>query len=234
MVGAINHGGGVDSGATDVGRSPSGRATHERSQSVLSPPTVGIPNADVSAHLSAVAEDRLWDDQICTLVDWGFGTVSRNPSDWESSVAYRRAIASVLHHMRAGWQWEYASFMGRKGWMWRRHASAIEAREGGDVKHAPSRSDESAVAKPDALTLLSKSLCTLQALVSNMEESGEGVERVSEAIDEVLFDRLQIQLSDTTIRTLAQAAIAAVLGTFDLEAIKTLVGEIDDVLGGTE
>jgi hypothetical protein len=27
------------------GRSPSGRATHERSQSSLSPPTVGIPNA---------------------------------------------------------------------------------------------------------------------------------------------------------------------------------------------
>jgi hypothetical protein len=30
----------------------------------------------------------------------------------------------------------------------------------------------------------------------------------------------------------AQAAITAVLGTFDLEALKTLVGEIDDVLGG--
>jgi hypothetical protein len=34
--------------------------------------------------------------------------------------------------------------------------------------------------------------------------------------------------------TAAQAAITAVLGTFDLEALKTLVGEIDDVLGGTE
>jgi hypothetical protein len=39
-----------------------------------------------------------------------------------------------------------------------------------------------------------KSLCTLQALVSNMEESGEG-------------------------------------GTFDLEALKTLVGEIEEVRG---
>jgi hypothetical protein len=33
-------------------------------------------------------------------------------------------------------------------------------------------------------------------------------------------------------RVVAQAAITAVLGTFDLEALKTLVGEIDDVLGG--
>jgi hypothetical protein len=47
---------------------------------------------------------------------------------------------------------------------------------------------------PDLHRLLTKSLCTLQALVSNMEESGEG-------------------------------------GTFDLEALKTLVGEIEEVRG---
>ena len=35
-----------------VERSPSGRATHERSQSPLSPPTVGIPNADLRYVLS--------------------------------------------------------------------------------------------------------------------------------------------------------------------------------------
>jgi hypothetical protein len=35
---------------------------------------------------------------------------------------------------------------------------------------------------PDLHRLLTKSLCTLQALVSNMEESGEGAEHVAEAI----------------------------------------------------
>lgn len=87
-------------------------------------PTAETPpaDADLQAHLQAIAEDRLWEDQINALVNWGFSTVSRNPSEHEASVAYRRVIASVLHHMRNGWGWEHGSFMGCQGWMWRRPA----------------------------------------------------------------------------------------------------------------
>jgi hypothetical protein len=79
---------------------------------------------------------------------------------------------------------------------------------------------------PDLHRLLTKSLCTLQALVSNMEESGEGVEHVARAMCEV---GKTVPRAD--FRDLAQAAITAVLGTFDLEALKTLVGEIEEVRG---
>lgn len=79
-------------------------------------------DADVQAHLAAIDAERVWDDEICALVDWAFTTVSRNPSDYESALAYRRAIASVLFHMRNGWRWEHGSFMGARGWMWRRDA----------------------------------------------------------------------------------------------------------------
>lgn len=39
---------------------------------------------------------ELWSDEICELVDAAFETVSRNPSDYETVVAYRRAIAAAL------------------------------------------------------------------------------------------------------------------------------------------
>lgn len=73
-----------------------------------------------------MTEEDLWSDEIDTLVDWGFATVSRNPSDHETVVAYRRAIASVLSHMREGWRWEHGNFMGHTGWMWRRDATRDE------------------------------------------------------------------------------------------------------------
>jgi len=38
----------------------------------------------------------LWDDEICALVDAAFETVSRNPSDHETAIAYRTAIAWAL------------------------------------------------------------------------------------------------------------------------------------------
>lgn len=47
-----------------TGRSPSGRATHERSQSPLSPPTVSVPNA---AELSASSMMRHQRDKLCKL-----------------------------------------------------------------------------------------------------------------------------------------------------------------------
>jgi hypothetical protein len=50
-----------------------------------------------------------------------------------------------------------------------------------------------------------------------------------------LFDLLDFSGEHKSVmitQQLAFAAITAVLGTFDLEALKTLVGEIDDVLGG--
>jgi hypothetical protein len=118
-------------------------------------------------------------------------------------------------------------------------ASAIEARSDETTQiGSVVRQDESAVAKPDAQTLLSKSLCTLQALVSNMEESGEGVEAAARALYEVSAEDCDPweSLSEgwkSNFREHTQAAITAVLGTFDLEALKTLVGDIDDVLGGS-
>jgi hypothetical protein len=91
--------------------------------------------------------------------------------------------------------------------------------------------------------LLTKSLCTLQALVSNMEESGEGVQHVARALlnhqgfgfytDPMEGGQDAYDISCEALVE-AQIAITAVLGTFDLEALKTLVGEIDDVLGGAE
>jgi hypothetical protein len=39
----------------------------------------------------------LWSDEICALVDAAFETVSRNPSDHETVVAYRRAILAALN-----------------------------------------------------------------------------------------------------------------------------------------
>jgi hypothetical protein len=86
--------------------------------------------------------------------------------------------------------------------------------------------------------LLTKSLCTLQALASNMEESGEGVEAVARAIFAQQgtgrsFESVRHTSMGNQLFKYAQAAITAVLGTFDLEALKTLVGEIDDVLGGS-
>ena len=41
-------------------------------------------------------EEDLWSDEICAFVDAAFETVSRNPSDHEEHVAYRRAIAAAL------------------------------------------------------------------------------------------------------------------------------------------
>lgn len=38
----------------------------------------------------------IWSDEIEALVDAGFATVSRNPSDHETVVAYRTAIALAL------------------------------------------------------------------------------------------------------------------------------------------
>jgi hypothetical protein len=51
-----------------TGRSPSGRATHERSQSTLSPPPVGDPNADLAgalAQIHIVASEEHADLQTC-------------------------------------------------------------------------------------------------------------------------------------------------------------------------
>jgi hypothetical protein len=114
-----------------------------------------------------------------------------------------------------------------------------------------------ASALPDAIVLLTKSLCTLQALVSNMEESGELTDGLKacpfcgdamvwldDAADEPVFAHEETNIMGATcfLRTAIFRAEqldawndrTAVLGTFDLEALKTLVGEIDDVLGGTE
>lgn len=41
-------------------------------------------------------DEDLWSDEICALVDAAFETVSRNPSDHDEAVAYRRAIAAAL------------------------------------------------------------------------------------------------------------------------------------------
>ena len=41
-------------------------------------------------------DEDLWSDEICALVDAAFETVSRNPSDHEEAVAYRRAIAAAI------------------------------------------------------------------------------------------------------------------------------------------
>lgn len=41
-------------------------------------------------------DENLWSDEICAFVDAAFETVSRNPSDHEEAVAYRRAIAAAL------------------------------------------------------------------------------------------------------------------------------------------
>lgn len=38
----------------------------------------------------------LWSDEVEALIDAGFATVSRNPSDHETVVAYRTAIALAL------------------------------------------------------------------------------------------------------------------------------------------
>ena len=40
-----------------------------------------------------MANDELWSDEICALVDAGL--FSRNPSDHETAVAYRTAIAAA-------------------------------------------------------------------------------------------------------------------------------------------
>jgi hypothetical protein len=103
----------------------------------------------------------------------------------------------------------------------------------GGLTRLPQLLNGAAAALPDLHRLLTKSLCTLQALVSNMEESGE--EHVAREIYESQFaDEWQggDGVEAALFRQSAQAAITAVLGTFDLEALKTLVGEIDDVLGG--
>lgn len=39
---------------------------------------------------------ELWSDEINALVDAAFETVSCNPSDHESAVAYRRVIAALI------------------------------------------------------------------------------------------------------------------------------------------
>ena len=41
-------------------------------------------------------ESSLWSDEINSIVDAAFDTVSRNPSDHETAVAYRRGIARLL------------------------------------------------------------------------------------------------------------------------------------------
>ena len=46
--------------------------------------------------LEPLKPEDLWSDEICALVDAAFETVSRNPSDYETVVAYRRAIAAAL------------------------------------------------------------------------------------------------------------------------------------------
>lgn len=43
-----------------------------------------------------LADEDLWSDEICAVVDAAFETVSRNPNDHEEAVAYRRAIAAAL------------------------------------------------------------------------------------------------------------------------------------------
>jgi hypothetical protein len=115
------------------------------------------------------------------------------------------------------------------------------------------------VAKPDALALLSKSLCTLQALVSNMEESGwQPIETAPKDEDVFILakragaqvpfaasydadfdnwytfngalENCGVKFEPTHWMHLSEPG-QAVLGTFDLEALKTLVGEIEEVRG---
>jgi hypothetical protein len=46
-------------------------------------------------------EKELWSDEINAFVDAAFETVSRNPSDHEEIVAYRRAIAAAIEQHEA-------------------------------------------------------------------------------------------------------------------------------------
>lgn len=43
-----------------------------------------------------IVERDLWRDEIEELIEEGFATVSRNPSDHETAVAYRTAIDLAL------------------------------------------------------------------------------------------------------------------------------------------
>lgn len=84
----------VDTPIEDVegGRSPSGRATHERSQSSLSPPTVSVPNAgDIYQ-----AGNALFRDLRCFL---SLGGV--DPGDCKLTITFpdhnaRRSLAKRL------------------------------------------------------------------------------------------------------------------------------------------
>lgn len=48
------------------------------------------------ARLREIPFNRAWGDETCKWVDSAFETVSRNPSDHESALAYRRAITALL------------------------------------------------------------------------------------------------------------------------------------------
>jgi len=76
------------------GRSPSGRATHERSQSALSPPSVGIPNAyDLADLLRAIAVD------------------CENTDGWQGASADLRASADLLEQFAVTVRHAYAEKM---------------------------------------------------------------------------------------------------------------------------
>lgn len=50
----------------------------------------------INALFAAQDLDDLWDDRVTDLVDRAFAHVSRNPSDHETAIAYRRAILAAL------------------------------------------------------------------------------------------------------------------------------------------
>jgi hypothetical protein len=132
----------------------------------------------------------------------------------------------------------------------------------GDDHEANCANLRMAASAPDLHRLLTKSLCTLQALVSNMEESGwQPIETAPKDEDVFILakragaqvpfaasydadfdnwytfngalENCGVKFEPTHWMHLSEPG-QSVLGTFDLEALKTLVGEIDDVLGGTE
>jgi len=128
---------------TESGRSPTGRATHERSRVAPSPPSVSVPNAVEIARTLTEAQLRC----LKVLGD-EFKAPPRGHAYWAASMSYGHRLT----------RWRYADTrLGNKrlyaltqiGQAVKRAASAIEAPSGVETVEQGSTEGESAVGEAE-------------------------------------------------------------------------------------
>jgi hypothetical protein len=122
-----------------VERSPSGRATHERSQSSLSPPTVGIPNAEAGFVEYRSLWHALWKEGLSVVRSWRHASTNeRGIQQWYgvyvSGTELR--LASV-----GPWQIDRAIHI----------ASGMEARQGQDAEERLDAKHDSPPGRPNSI-----------------------------------------------------------------------------------